>query len=79
MAKSGRHHPILKSLAMADHEKLPIVQQPASPAKGVAGVGCEDPADRHWFLDALEDDEVREALKSSTAEAPCTNGKQGRA
>lgn len=49
---------------MIDQVKPPAVEQPA---KYGAGVGCEKPGDRHWLLDLLEDDEVREALKQDPA------------
>ena len=52
---------------MNDRVKLPAVGQPAKPG---ADVGCEKPSDRRWLLDALEDDEVREALKHDAALAP---------
>ncbi|PDT75801.1 hypothetical protein CO675_16810 [Bradyrhizobium sp. C9] len=57
---------------MIDRVKLPAVEQPAEYG---ADVGCEKPGDRHWLLDALEDDEVREALKHSEAK-PLQDGRQ---
>ncbi|QIG97934.1 MULTISPECIES: hypothetical protein [Bradyrhizobium] len=62
---------LLTSVTMADQAKLPIVEQ-AEPHQDTPTVSrAEQPADRHWFLDKLEDDEVREALKGSAALAPC--------
>ncbi|WP_076861371.1 hypothetical protein [Bradyrhizobium mercantei] len=55
---------MLMRLTMIDQGKLSAVEQRAN---GTA-VGCEKPGDRRWLLDALEDDEVREALKHSEAQ-----------
>lgn len=49
---------------MTDRMTLPAVEQPV---KYGPDIGCGKPADRRWLLDALEDDEVREALKFDAA------------
>ncbi|MGY3691689.1 hypothetical protein ACVIGA_001769 [Bradyrhizobium sp. USDA 3240] len=49
---------------MTDRMKLPAVEQPV---KSGSDIGCAKPVDRRWLLDALEDDEVREALKHDAA------------
>lgn len=51
---------------MIDQIKSPAVEQP--PKHGV-DVGGEEPGDRRWLLDRLEDDEVREILKQGSAPA----------
>ena len=49
---------------MTDRMKLPAVEQPV---KYGADIGCEWSGDRRRLLDALEDDEVREALNRDAA------------
>ncbi|MCC8978320.1 hypothetical protein [Bradyrhizobium acaciae] len=64
IADAGSVHRALMRFAMTDRMKLPAVEQPV---KSEADSGCERSADRRWLLDALEDDEVREALKDNMA------------
>ncbi|BBB96702.1 MULTISPECIES: hypothetical protein [Bradyrhizobium] len=49
---------------MTDRMKLPAVKQPVN---FEADIGRSKPTDHRWLLDALEDDEVREALKHDAA------------
>ncbi|NEU96152.1 hypothetical protein [Bradyrhizobium uaiense] len=64
IADAGSVHRALMRFAMTDRMKLLAVEQPV---KYEADSGCERSADRRWLLDALEDDEVREALKDAMA------------
>jgi hypothetical protein len=52
-----------KSILMPDREKAPVAGESRSPPRENAIVDSNAPADRRRFLDALEDDEVRENLK----------------
>lgn len=63
----------LLSVDVTDQAKSPLVEQSQLQPKDTASVKCEK--DRRWLLDKLEDDEVRQALKSSTSLVP---SKQGR-
>jgi hypothetical protein len=49
---------------MTDRMKLPAVKQSVN---FEADIGRSKPTDHRWLLDALEDDEVREALKHDAA------------
>jgi hypothetical protein len=48
---------------MPDREKAPVAGESRLPPRENAIVDSNAPADRRRFLDALEDDEVRENLK----------------
>jgi len=63
----------LTSVDMVDQVKLPIVEQSGLQEKGAAKVNSTNPADRRWFFDRLEDDEVRET-SSTSAVSPSRRG-----
>ncbi|WP_145987212.1 MULTISPECIES: hypothetical protein [unclassified Bradyrhizobium] len=54
------------------------IERPAARGKDAVRASCESPADRHWFQDALEDDEVREVLGIRATFAPCSEGGETR-
>ena len=64
IADARQCHRVLTRFAMSDRMKLPTVEQPVN---FEADIGSAKPADHRWLLDALEDDEVREALKHDAA------------
>lgn len=58
---------------MTDRMKSPTVKQPVN---FEADIGSAKSTDHRWLLDALEDDEVREALKHDAA--PTSSEADGR-
>ncbi|GEC59668.1 hypothetical protein ABIF38_003199 [Bradyrhizobium japonicum] len=64
IADARQCHRVLTRFAMTDRMKLPTVEQPVN---FEADIGSAKPADHRWLLDALEDDDVREALKHDAA------------
>ncbi|MGY4403999.1 hypothetical protein [Bradyrhizobium sp. USDA 3315] len=60
---------------MADRAKLPPVEEADPYSKGAAGVTCAKSNECRWLMDRLEDDEVREVLKSGTMLTPSASGR----